>query len=195
MSPVSGLDPAGRQKAELRKALLQGRPQSSAGLTSQLVELVRALGAKQVGCYAAKSDEPDTIPFLDWARESQIEIYTPTVNEHNLVWHQYLGELKADKFGIGVSLGEPKSVTDLDLVFVPALGATSSGGRLGRGGGFFDRELGAARTSAAKSIPVFVAIVFDSELLSSLPMEPHDEPVDFVVTPEKTIRTKSDLAN
>jgi 5-formyltetrahydrofolate cyclo-ligase len=57
------------------------------------------------------------------------------------------------------------------------------GNRLGKGKGYYDRALG--ETSAT-----LVGLVYDHEVLESLPVEPHDRQVDLVVTPTQTVRLK-----
>ena len=60
---------------------------------------------------------------------------------------------------------------------MPALAVSRSGMRLGRGGGSYDRAL--ARAESAFT----VALLHDGELLDEVPAEPHDRPVDAVITP------------
>ena len=69
-----------------------------------------------------------------------------------------------------------------DVVLVPALAVDGQGNRLGRGGGSFDRAL--ARVGPL--IPV-IALLYDSELLPSVPAEEHDQSVRAVARPEQGI--------
>lgn len=62
------------------------------------------------------------------------------------------------------------------LILVPGLAFDSTGMRLGRGGGFYDRLL--ERFSGTK-----VGICFDEQLLDAVPVEPHDMAVHYLVTP------------
>lgn len=62
------------------------------------------------------------------------------------------------------------------LVIVPALGVDTNGMRLGKGMGYYDRAL------SGLPVPV-AAVVFDEELVASIPHEAHDVPVDAVITP------------
>lgn len=73
---------------------------------------------------------------------------------------------------------------EVDLVLIPALGVDGDGVRLGQGGGWYDRALGAF----ADGTPV-IAVVFDEEFFppGTLPMEPHDRLVDAVITPTRFI--------
>jgi 5-formyltetrahydrofolate cyclo-ligase len=68
------------------------------------------------------------------------------------------------------------AVGPADVVIVPGVGFTRAGARLGRGGGHYDRLLSHC---AATSI----GVAFDIQLVDELPTEPHDRPVDLVVTP------------
>ena len=63
-----------------------------------------------------------------------------------------------------------------DVMFCPLLGFTSSGGRIGYGAGFFDRWLEAHRPALA------IGLGWDCQLDESIPIEPHDQPLDLVVT-------------
>lgn len=182
-------------KAQLRHFFLSERPQSSSGLTDQLIQLVDITDSKHVGCYVSKSGEPDTLPFLHWSLSEGVAIYTPSIIKNSLRWRRHLGELEEGMYGIGESTGAELAATDLDLLLIPAIAASPSGQRLGRGGGYFDRELQALRNSTKASRTAVAAIVFDTELLYHLPTEAHDQPVDFVVTPSQTIRCESAKAD
>lgn len=67
---------------------------------------------------------------------------------------------------------------DADAVVVPCLAVSRDGTRLGTGGGWYDRALLRRRPA----VPV-VALCRTEELLTSLPAETHDVPVDTVITP------------
>ncbi|WP_051866750.1 5-formyltetrahydrofolate cyclo-ligase [Corynebacterium atypicum] len=70
-------------------------------------------------------------------------------------------------------------------LIVPAAGISSSGVRIGHGGGYYDRTLAAVRASARHrgvSAPVTVGLVYASEFGVAVPAAPHDARVDVVVT-------------
>jgi 5-formyltetrahydrofolate cyclo-ligase len=76
----------------------------------------------------------------------------------------------------------PLAVNDVDLLVIPAAAVDRSGMRLGWGRGYFDKTIG----SMERCPPVY-AVIFDSELLDEVPSEVHDQPVDGVVTPTRTV--------
>ena len=79
-----------------------------------------------------------------------------------------------------------ESLKEADLIVIPALAASADGTRLGQGGGWYDRAL----MHRSPGVPV-VAVVFDDEVLEPgiIPAEPHDVPVDAIVTPTRMITT------
>lgn len=83
----------------------------------------------------------------------------------------------------GEALGA-ESLKEADLIVVPALAASADGTRLGQGGGWYDRAL----PHRSPGVPI-VAVIFDDEILEAgiIPVEPHDVPIDAIVTPTRTI--------
>ena len=81
-----------------------------------------------------------------------------------------------------------ESLKEADLIVVPALAASVDGTRLGQGGGWYDRAL----MHRSPDTPV-VAAIFDDEVAEAgiIPAEPHDVPVDAIVTPTRTITTNA----
>jgi 5-formyltetrahydrofolate cyclo-ligase len=67
-----------------------------------------------------------------------------------------------------------------DAVLVPGLGFDVNGGRLGRGGGFYDRLL-AAGTACR------VGVAFECQVVEALPLEPHDRRMEFIITEQRVL--------
>ncbi len=66
-----------------------------------------------------------------------------------------------------------------DILFVPLLAYSPQKYRLGYGGGFYDRTIQKLR--AIKKI-LTIGVAFDGQLCEELPIENHDEPLDFIIT-------------
>jgi len=66
-----------------------------------------------------------------------------------------------------------------DVLFVPLVGFTAEGARLGQGGGHYDRWL--ADNPGVRAI----GLAWDAQLIDDLPLEPHDHPLVAVVTPTR----------
>lgn len=69
---------------------------------------------------------------------------------------------------------EPK---DIDLALVPGVAFTPTLGRLGQGGGYYDRVLPRLKPGAKT-----IGVAFDVQIAPSVPMEPHDVVLSAVVT-------------
>ena len=189
-------DSAG-QKAQLRKSLSSWRAQFAVHLAEHLTErenlqqdLAEQLRqiciqtkAQRVACYLPFGGEPDTSLFNKWAMDVQLELLLPVANpDHTMHWVAFDGvSTKASIFGFAEPHGPTVELEPVDLIIVPALAVDQSGNRLGKGKGYYDRAL------TATAAPV-VAVVYEHELLEALPAEPHDRAVDFVVTPEQTLK-------
>ena len=90
-------------------------------------------------------------------------------------------ELKPGRFGILAPEAESPEV-EPDLCVVPCIAVTESGDRLGRGGGYYDRYLADHPDTTA------IALAFDEQIVGAIEAEPHDQRVDYIVTPTRTIR-------
>lgn len=66
-----------------------------------------------------------------------------------------------------------------DVLFVPLVGFTESGARLGQGGGHYDRWL------AANPAALPIGLAWDVQKVDMLPLEPHDRLLAAVVTPTR----------
>jgi 5-formyltetrahydrofolate cyclo-ligase len=71
--------------------------------------------------------------------------------------------------------------SELSGLLIPALAFDMNCNRLGRGGGFYDRSL--ARIQTENKSTIKIGIGFDAQISdTSLPIEPFDIPMDWVVT-------------
>jgi 5-formyltetrahydrofolate cyclo-ligase len=169
-----------------RSRLSSEQDSATAGLTKNLVALVRQRAPALVGCYLSGADEPDTRPFLNWAAAEGLDVLVPiSRKDGRLDWvHSRGGPEQPGLFGISEMVGEVVAasvVRSVDLLLIPAAAVDYSGMRMGWGRGYFDRTL----ASLEEPPPVF-AVVYDDELRESVPSEAHDRPVDGVVTPSQT---------
>jgi 5-formyltetrahydrofolate cyclo-ligase len=159
------------------------REAAETALTQQLVQLTSDLDATFIAAYLSTPDEPGTRDFLRWADSHGIRILLPVSREDGLLdWAPYDGEdEEQDILGMPTPTSEllgPIAINGVDLLLVPAACVARDGMRLGWGRGYFDKTLG----SMEGGPPVY-AVIYDDELVDAVPTEPHDMPVDGVVTP------------
>jgi 5-formyltetrahydrofolate cyclo-ligase len=79
------------------------------------------------------------------------------------------------------------AVAAVDWVLVPGVAFDAKGGRLGYGGGFYDRLLPLLAPGTAR-----VAGAYDMQLVDRVPAAPHDLAVEVIVTETRTIAAQSE---
>lgn len=87
-------------------------------------------------------------------------------------------DLEPGPYGITQPAGSAATVTP-DVLFIPVVGFTARGERLGQGGGHYDRWL------AEHPGRIKIGLAWDVQLCDKLPIEPHDIVLDAVVTPTR----------
>jgi 5-formyltetrahydrofolate cyclo-ligase len=94
--------------------------------------------------------------------------------------------LGTGKFGVREPVASCEKIVlkHLDLILVPGLAFGLDGHRLGRGKGFYDRLLAVLHGPAC-------GVAFDEQIVSVLPVEPHDLRLNCILTPT---RWQSDIA-
>jgi 5-formyltetrahydrofolate cyclo-ligase len=171
-----------RADLKLRRAGRQYNPDLAGLLCVQLAEVCLRNGATKIACYLAYGDEPDTELFIDWAIENEIEVLLPVSNaDGTLNWVRFEGETEIGIFGFAEPVGQSADLAGADIIIIPALAVDAQGQRLGKGKGYYDRALAALEVIA----PV-IAVVFEDELIETVPTEDHDHPVDAAATPSST---------
>jgi 5-formyltetrahydrofolate cyclo-ligase len=171
--------PSAILKAAARRQLRASLPDATrAALESALIRpplLAWLLGSpsRTVAAFAPLPGEVDLLPLL--AAAPGIRWVMPRVEHTALVFHATPDPeaLVTGAFGISEPLSHLPVVhpEEIDVFLCPGLGFTPGGVRLGRGKGFYDRALAAART-------------FASQILPELPTEPHDLLMQYLATAE-----------
>ena len=191
MSEFSVLD----EKHRLRARLRQERRDHVAGLSPQTRALVflRPPGAiasmisegAVVGLYHATADEAPTRAYAKWLSENGWRIALPWFATRETamgfrIWRDPYGDegLQTGPWNAAQPAADADAVVP-DVVLVPLLGFTATGGRLGQGGGHYDRWL--AMNPGAMAL----GLAWDCQLLEHLPLEAHDRTLDAVITPTR----------
>lgn len=174
---------------ERRRIMTQTeRAHATEGLLVQLQHIVDSYAASRIACYLSTMEEPPTREFIDWALAKGFTVLLPVAREDGLMdWAPYdQGDEAVDSTGMPIPTSDvlgPLALVGADVMFIPAANIAADGMRLGWGRGYFDRTLG----SLVKRPPVF-AVVYDHEVVDDVPREKHDQAVDGIVTPTRSIR-------
>jgi len=157
-------------------------------IRDHVLEMPEVTSAGTIAAYYSVGTEPDThgLIFALWKRGSYV-VLPVLLPDGDLDWASYEGPESLAPGPRGVLQPvEPVrgtgTVARADVVLVPALAVDVHGRRLGRGGGSYDRAL----ARVGPQVPT-IALLYDSELLPSVPAEEHDQAVRAVATPEHGI--------
>ncbi len=176
-----------RSKTEIRRemsTLLRMPPDARAEKSARLCAAIAGSdawrSARTVAIFAPQPREPDV--ELLWMHGGGKTFAYPCVVEDRLDLFRVtsLHELAPGAFGVReprADIAHAVAPEMLDLLLVPGVAFLRDGERLGRGGGFYDRLLSGLLAHTRK-----IGVCFDAQILAELPLEPHDQRVDFLAT-------------
>lgn len=169
-----------RSAGRLARSRVTGatRVDATAAVVARLLLLPEVERAERVLVTAAVGDELDLTGLRERLLTRGTAVALPVVDGDDLVPVDLVAgaELTPGWRDVPEPVGPP-SPGPVDVVVVPALALDRRGGRLGYGGGHFDRFL-AGPAEAATSI----GAVFHDQLVEDVPTLPHDVTLDIVVT-------------
>ncbi len=118
-------------------------------------------------------------PRADWDRSH----ITPALIS---TWGEDLVE---SKHGIFEPSPNAKAVdlAHLTMVVVPGLAFDARGGRLGKGGGFYDRSLGQPGVGSGVGGVARIGVGLDEQMVEDVPQDSWDIALDALVTPSRTM--------
>lgn len=138
-----------------------------------------------VGLYHATADEAPTAGYARWFYENGRHLALPWFANRLApmtfrAWHDPfdLSDLEPGPWGTLQPAAKAAEVVP-EVAFVPLVGFTAEGHRLGQGGGHYDRWLG----DHPDTLPIGLA--WDIQRCESLPVEPHDRNLAAIVTPTR----------
>ncbi|MEN8722636.1 MAG: 5-formyltetrahydrofolate cyclo-ligase [Alphaproteobacteria bacterium] len=190
-------------KATLRQSMKQARAALSdaaraaaaQGLLDHVVALREMISGKLindsagvVAGYAPLGDEVDPHPLMTALRDHGAQTALPvmTGKEQPLIFRAWDGRapLLVGDFGVGEPAATAATVTP-SVILTPLLAADRFGGRLGYGGGFYDRTI-ADLKQAGRHVTV-IGLAYRDQLVDKVPADELDQRLDAVLTPDGLI--------
>ena len=150
---------------------LETNEDSSIAVVRKLKRCKELIAADTLLLYYPLKDEIDIKPLYSLDKR----IFLPVIENNEMLFRRYDGDLKKGKFGIMEPTGEYYTIGSNDLMIVPAVAYDRDGYRLGRGKGFYDRFL------ADKKIKT-IGVVSKLRVVSDVFREYNDIKVDFIIT-------------
>ncbi|MGH1374189.1 MAG: 5-formyltetrahydrofolate cyclo-ligase [Cellvibrionaceae bacterium] len=192
-------------RSALRKQLRQGRRKLSRSqqkaaadnLCRQLTRQPLFIRSRHIALYLPSDGEIDPRPIVKAAWKLGKRCYLPVLKpgRDNQLWfirYQPTTALRKNRFGIF----EPKAqyrctfpAQFLDLVLMPLVGFDENGGRMGMGGGFYDRAF-AFKKDRANSIvkpPYLLGLAHECQRVEQLQLASWDIPLNAIATDQRLI--------
>lgn len=183
MSDLADIKAAARKAAFARRASAHGtRPGDEAALLSDVLAGYRG---RPLSGYLAIRTEIDPLPAMTEAAAHGV-VGVPVIQSAGLPltfarWTPGCA-LRAGPFGAMVP--EADDFIEPEVLIVPLVAFDRAGGRLGYGGGFYDRTLEMLR---ARRPTRAIGFAYAAQEAEALPLEPTDQPLDMVVTETEVI--------
>ena len=179
------------QKSQLRDSIKERMERMSAktrnaeerSLCRRLREFL-GTNPRTITAFVPLKDEVDIRPVLQELLEEGWRIFLPTFQGGALAFRQ---ALRLDNLKPGhLNIPEPPSSSplldghELDIALVPGRAFTKKGQRLGRGNGGYDLWIAQQRKWNPRTR--YVGIALECQIVDELPLEPHDQKLDMVLT-------------
>lgn len=187
-------------KSELRKKILAMRDMlseeeinsKSFEIRDKLWTLKEFSQAKNIFLFVNFKSEVRTIPIIERCLAEERRVILPLTDIKNkrliLYFVNNLKYLKEGAYGIlepDPHLNVRASIKEVDCAIVPGSAFDEKGGRMGYGGGFYDRLLPDLRPGVSK-----IALAFEIQIIDEVPMGYFDQKMDIIITEKRIIRIK-----
>lgn len=183
MTDLAAIKAAARTAAfARRKAAFDAAHPGAAGYLSEVLAGYR--GVPLAG-YMAMRTEIDPTPAMEEAA-AHGPVCVPVIMGAGLPlkFSRWTPDIALRDGPFGAKVPAVDDFFDPEILIVPLVAFDRSGGRLGYGGGFYDRTLQGLR---AKRATLAIGFAFAAQETDSLPLEPTDQPLDMIVTEQGAI--------
>lgn len=184
----------------LRKQVLGKRDQlanderhvKSMAITEQVWSLPEMAGWQTLFVYVGFRSEVETLALIRWCLAQGKRVAVPLVDNTRaaMIPLQITDpgqDLKPGYYGIPEPDPQKTALVagrEIDAVVLPGSVFDMEGGRLGYGGGYYDRFLVNDAPQACR-----IGLAFELQLVGAVPLEPHDQRLDYLVTEKRIITT------
>jgi 5-formyltetrahydrofolate cyclo-ligase len=182
-----------RQKILARRDALPAddRRVKSAAIHQKLWELEEFRSAKNIMVYINFRSEVETLPLVEECLRRNIKVSAPlTITTPPRLIPYPLNDPAKDLRPGYCNILEPDTErlmpqipAEIDVVLLPGSVFDAHGGRLGYGGGYYDRFLAHEAPRALR-----IAIAFEEQVVDRVPVLDHDIPLHYLVTEKRIIK-------
>lgn len=170
-----------------RNALIrEERERAAEGCLRQLRQVPGFEQVTWIYCYMSYLSELDTRQMIPVFLKEGKRVAVPKVQGSEMDFYEIsnLSDCVNGAFGIPEPVGDSEPITESGWILMPGLAFDLQGNRLGYGGGFYDKYL------EKQDNLVKIALAYDFQVVPTVSAETYDMPVDYIVTPERILKTK-----
>lgn len=178
MSDFAGVKAAARKAAfAARKPLFQSANAAQAGSLSEVLAGYR--GVPVSGFMPIRTEIDPTPAMAEASAHGRVGVPVIEAANHPLNFAAWTPDTEMVEGAFGAAIPKELIYFAPEIVIVPLLAFNRAGGRLGYGGGFYDRTLEQLR---AKRATLAIGFAFSGQEMDDLPLEATDQPLDMIVT-------------
>ncbi|MDA5093394.1 5-formyltetrahydrofolate cyclo-ligase [Aliiroseovarius sp. KMU-50] len=185
MTDLTEMKAAARKAAFARRKEAHSETRSALGVAHLIGELTQHKG-KAIAGYMPIRTEINPLPAMA-ALAAWSTIGVPYIEGEGqpLKFAKWRPDSKLVDGPFGAQVPAQLEFFEPEVVVVPLVAFDRKGGRLGYGGGFYDRTLEGLR---AKRPTLAIGYAYAAQEAQGLPLEPTDQPLDMIITDEGVIR-------
>jgi 5-formyltetrahydrofolate cyclo-ligase len=168
---------AARADAFARRKIVHEMGQGTAAYLSSVLAGYR--GVPTAGYMAMRTEIDPTAAMEEAAAHGVVGVPVIIANGQPLKFRIWEPDCVMVKGDFGALIPETGDWMEPEILIVPLVAFDRKGGRLGYGGGFYDRTLEMLR---AKRPTMAIGFAYTGQEAGDLPLEPTDQPLDMIVT-------------
>jgi len=151
----------------------------------RLMQLLAQHTGKLIGAYMPMRSEIDPMPSMTKiTASSRVAVPVIEAKAQPLKFALWTPEIVMTMGTFGARIPEQCNWVEPEVLIVPLVAFNRTGGRLGYGGGFYDRTLEGLR---AKRPTLAIGFAWAAQEATDLPLEATDQPLDYIVTENEVI--------
>jgi len=160
-----------------RKPLFEAAHAAQAGYLSEVLAGYR--GVPVSGFMPIRTEIDPTPAMAEASAHGPVGVPVITAEGQPLKFAHWTDQTPMVAGAFGAMIPEKPTFFEPEIVIVPLLAFNRAGGRLGYGGGFYDRTLERLR---AKRRTLAIGFAFAGQEVDEVPLEATDQPLDLIVT-------------
>lgn len=171
------------ERLALRDAMtVEARIEGSLAMIDHAGDHIEFEPGKVISGFWPIRSEADIRPLMAHLRSRGARLCLPVVlDRETILFRELVAGAPVVKTGFGTTGPGPEAaVLDPDILLVPLSAFDRTGHRIGYGAGHYDRAIERLKAKGRK--PKLIGIAFDCQEVASVPAEPHDVPLDGILT-------------